>query len=59
MYKLIILAVFAMDIGGYQYAFQEIDTPKTGRMRLPEEMKVGDTVVIDSLYRIVEYIPKR
>lgn len=59
MYKLIILAVFAMDIGGYQYAFQEIGTPRTGRMRLPEEMSVGDTIIIDSLYRVIDYIPKR
>lgn len=59
MKMLVILAVFAMDIGGYQYAFVEHNTSNTGRMRLPEEMKVGDTVVIDSLYRIVNYIPKR
>ena len=59
MKTLVILSVFAMEIGGYGYAFKEPTTGKTGRMRLPEEMNVGDTLVIDSLYRIIEYTPKR
>lgn len=48
-----------MEIGGYQYAFKDSATGQTGRMRLPERMSVGDTVIIDSLYRIEGYIPKR
>jgi len=59
MKTLVILAVYAMSIGGFQYAFKEPSTGRTGRMRLPEEMKVGDTVVIDSLYRIIDYRPIR
>ena len=59
MKTLVILAVFAMDIGGFSYAFKETTTGRTGRMRLPEEMNVGDTVVIDSMYRVVNYIPKK
>jgi len=59
MKTLVILSVFAMEIGGYQYAFKDSATGQTGRMRLPERMSVGDTVIIDSLYRIEGYIPKR
>lgn len=59
MKTIVILAVFAMDIGGYQYAFTELGTGRTGRMRLPEEMHVGDTLTMDSLYRINGYLPKR
>ena len=59
MKTLVILAVFAMDIGGYQYAFKDSASGQTGRMRLPEQMSVGDTIIIDSLYRINAYIPVR
>jgi len=59
MKTLIILAVFAMDIGGYQCAFVEEGTSNTGRLRLPEPMNVGDTLFIDSTNRICGYVPKK
>ena len=59
MKTIVILAVFAMDIGGYQYAFVEEGTSNTGRLRLPEQMSIGDTLYIDSTNHICGYVPKK
>ena len=69
MKTLVILAVFAMDIGGYQYAFKDSasgykyacadEENKAFRMMMAEEFQVGDTVIVDSLFYVVEVKPHR
>ena len=53
MKTLIILAVCAMSPSGYKYACADEEN-KAFRMMMAEEFQVGDTVVVDSLFYIVD-----
>ena len=58
MKTLIILAVCALSPSGYKYACADEEN-KSFRMMMAEEFQVGDTVVVDSLFYIVDVKPRR
>lgn len=53
MKTLIILAVCALSPSGYKYACADEEN-KSFRMMMAEEFQVGDTVIVDSLFYIVD-----
>jgi len=54
---LIIISVVASMTGGYNYACYDTNG-NHARMMMPNKFNVGDTVVLDSLYRVLEVKPK-
>jgi hypothetical protein len=58
MKTLIILAVCALSPSGYKYACAD-EQNKALRMMSNEIFEVGDTVIVDSLFYIVDIKPRR
>lgn len=58
MKTLIILAVCALSPSGYKYACAD-ENNKSFRMMMAEEFQVGDTVIVDSLFYVLEVKPHR
>lgn len=58
MKTLIVLATFAIGNGGFKYACAD-EHNKAVRMMSNEIFEVGDTVIVDSLFYIVDIKPRR